>query len=257
MPVLRRRRSRRVDAAASIALTGIVPLAAAALALACVALVTPASASAAPPAPGSARAPIKWVDASGRVHYTDRQPSPQAMGQGTSAQSIPARAPMPAIGDPTLPWALRSAALRYPVTLYTAAECEPCQLAREHLAQRGVPYTEKRVEDAADLKAFRALGFDKALFPSASVGPEKLTGFESVGWDRALDATGYPRSSMLPAHREPRRVAPMREAADRPSAAAAETAPAAAGAETARNHADADRLLAPASFRTGPNPIRF
>jgi len=247
MPALRRRRSRRVDAAASIAL--------AALACAGLALLVPAPAFA---APGATHAPLKWVDANGRVHYTDRQPSPQAMGRGASPQSISAHPPAPSIGDPTLPWALRSAAARYPVTLYTAAECEPCQLAREHLAQRGVPYTEKRVEDAADLKAFRALGFEKALFPSVSVGPEKLTGFESIGWDRALDATGYPRSSMLPARRDPRSVAPMREAVDRTSAPPAEAAaPAPSPEAAAGQRIDVDSLLSPASFRTGPNPIRF
>lgn len=250
MPALRRRRSRRVDAAA--------PLALAALACAGFALLAPAPAFAAPPGSSATHAPLKWVDSNGRVHYTDRQPSPQAMGRGASAQTISARPQAPAVGDPTLPWALRSAAARYPVTLYTAAECEPCQFAREHLAQRGVPYTEKQVEDAADLKAFHALGFEKALFPSVSVGPEKLTGYESVGWDRALDATGYPRSSMLPARRDPRSVAPMREAADRTGAPPAEAAAPAPSAEAAAGHRiDVDSLLSPASFRTGPNPIRF
>lgn len=248
MPALRRRRSRRADAAA--------PLALAALACAGFALLAPAFA--APPGSSATHAPLKWVDANGRVHYTDRQPSPQAMGRGASPQTISARPSAPSVGDPTLPWALRSAAARYPVTLYTTAECEPCGSAREHLAQRGVPYTEKRVEDAADLRAFHALGFEKALFPSVSVGPEKLAGYESVGWDRALDATGYPRSSMLPARRDPRSVAPMREAAERTSAPPTEAAAPAQGPEAAAGHRiDADSLLSPASFQTGPNPIRF
>lgn len=263
MSALRRRRSCRIDAAPSPALPGRAALALGALAFASAALLTPALASAAPSAAANAaRAPVKWIDSTGRVHYSDRQPSPEALGRGARAQTVAAQPATPAIGDPTLPWALRSAAARYPVTLYTsAAQCEPCTLAREHLAQRGIPYTEKRVQDAADLKAFQALGFEKALFPSVSIGPEKLTGFESDGWDRALDATGYPRSSMLPARRDPRTVAPMRADARRVTVDAAEAEATNSGADAAQaadaNQADVDSLLSPASFRTGPNPIRF
>lgn len=261
MPALRNRRSRRIEAAASIALHDAVRFALGALAFVSFALLSQASALAASPASPAAnatRAPVKWVDATGRVHYTDRQPTPEAMGRSASAQTIAARPPAPTIGDPTLPWALRSAATRYPVTLYTTRECEPCKLAREHLAHRGVPYTEKRVADADDLKAFQALGFDKPLFPSLSIGPEKLTGFESIGWDRALDATGYPKTSMLPARRDPRTVAPMREEPRRTAGAADADAEGAAGSgATGANPAEVDSLLSPASFRTGPNPIRF
>ncbi|MCD6674467.1 MAG: glutaredoxin family protein [Burkholderiaceae bacterium] len=266
MSVLRSRRSRIAEAAAA-ALAPITPadrpaFALGALAFAAAALLVQAVAFAAPPAPpapSASRLPLKWVDASGRVHYSDRQPSPDALGRGTSPQAIAARPAEPSIGDPTLPWALRSAAARYPVTLYTSAECEPCGLAREHLAQRGVPYTEKRVNDAADLKAFHALGFEKAFFPSVSIGPEKLSGFESVGWDRALDATGYPRSSMLPPRRDPRTVAPMRTETRPATAEATPDAPAAASSAASADATprDVDSLLSPASFRTGPNPIRF
>lgn len=206
-------------------------------------------------------APIKWIDASGRVHYSDRPPLPDATGRQVVTPTPVATAPRtPSIGDPALPWALRSAAARYPVTLYTTLECEPCGLARTHLGQRGVPYTEKRVETAGDLRAFQELGFPSALFPSVSIGPEKITGYESIGWDRALDATGYPKSSMLPAHREARRVEPMRaEAATRAAPPASGEANAVAD-ERASNEANADEtggLLSPASFKTGPNPIRF
>jgi hypothetical protein len=267
MSVLRSRRSRCIAEAAEAAEAALAPIAPAdrrafalgALAFAAAALLAQAVAFAAPPAPSASRLPLKWVDASGRVHYSDRQPSPDALGRGASPQTIAARPAEPSIGDPTLPWALRSAVARYPVTLYTSAECEPCGLAREHLAQRGVPYTEKRVNDAADLKTFHALGFEKAFFPSISIGSEKLSGFESIGWDRALDATGYPRSSMLPPRRDPRTVAPMR-AETRP--ATAEATPDAQAAASGAASADAaprdvDSLLSPASFRTGPNPIRF
>lgn len=211
---------------------------------------------AAPTSAGTPQAPIKWVDAKGRVHYGDRQPLPD--DGVVRAQSVSARPPAPTIGDPTLPWALRSAAARYPVILYTSVQCEPCDAARAHLAQRGVPYVEKRVTDAEDVQVFQALGFEKSLFPSVSIGPEKLVGYESNGWDRALDATGYPKTSMLPPRRDPRTIVPLRPTqpragpvtdADRPVDDRDASGPAAA--------TEVESLLSPSSFRTGPNPIRF
>ncbi len=261
MPVLRNRRSTSTRPAAVEHLR-VAPGAAVIAAVFSATLLSVAAVQAAQPTPS--HAPIKWVDASGRVHYSDRQPMPDARGQVVRTQSISARPQAPSIGDPSLPWALRSAAARYPVTLYTAGECDPCDLARQHLAQRGVPYTEKRVDDAAGMQAFHALGFEKPLFPSLSIGPEKLVGFEPTGWDRALDATGYPKSSMLPAKRDPRTVAPLRSQPAQPAAGAGTASPntddaaaAAAGNAPAADSGGVESLLSPASFRTGPNPIRF
>lgn len=210
-----------------------------------------------------AHAQFKWTDSSGRVNYSDRPPAPEQRS-ALAAAGKPANAAAP-VGDPALPWALRSAMTRYPVVLYTTAECDPCELARVHFAQRGVPFVEKRVETAADLLAFKALGFANSLFPSASIGPEKLTGYEEIGWNRTLDATGYPKSSMLPANYAARRVAPMRpdsaraDGANAGSAAAPATSPQddASPEAPARTDQNADGLLSTSSFRTGPNPIRF
>lgn len=259
MPALRNRRSTSNRPTAVARLRG-TPAAAVVAAIFSSTLMAAAAAQAAQPTPS--HTPIKWVDANGRVHYSDRQPMPDARGHVVHTQSISARPPAPSIGDPTLPWALRSAAARYPVTLYTAGECDPCELARRHLAQRGVPYTEKRIDDAVGMQAFHALGFEKPLFPSVSIGPEKFVGFEPTGWDRALDATGYPKSSMLPAKRDPRTVAPMRgEVAPATGAGTPANPTEAATADerddTAADSGGVESLLSPASFRTGPNPIRF
>lgn len=205
-------------------------------------------------ASSDAHAQYKWVDSKGRVNYSDRPPATEprtalaAVGQSAGAAS--------ATGAAALPWALRSATTRYPVVLYTTSECDPCELARIHLAQRGVPYVEKRVESAADLLAFKSLGFANSMFPSASIGPEKLTGYEETGWNRTLDATGYPKSSMLPATYTARTIAPMRPESARAAAGEADARANAPDAH-AKAEPDADGPLAPSSLRTGPNPIRF
>lgn len=54
-----------------------------------------------------------------------------------------------------LPFELRQAAQRFPVTLYAGAQCAPCDSARSMLVARGVPFTERTVASNEDLDALR------------------------------------------------------------------------------------------------------
>ena len=80
-------------------------------------------------------AQYKIVDADGSITYTDR-PSPTAGAKITPLRrnSLPIEAPGAA-----LPLVLRQAASRYPVMLYSAADCTACDSGRLLLQQRGVP----------------------------------------------------------------------------------------------------------------------
>jgi len=121
----------------------------------------------------AAYAQYKWIDADGRVNYGDRPPpsdSRRVMRGPAGVHSSEA----PAAGDHRLPYALRSATSRYPVVLYTAPDCAPCDLGRNHLAQRGVPYTEKLVQTAADVRAFNALQLGSTQFPVFTVGTDRV-----------------------------------------------------------------------------------
>lgn len=139
-----------------------------------------------------AAAQYKWVGAGGQVHYSD-QPPPA----GVSGVLLDTRATSPR-DEPQAPVALRNAATKHPVVLYTTADCAPCQQARSHLAKRGIPFAERTVKSAGDADAFRRAGFGDNSFPSVSVGRERSVGYESADWDRLLDAAGYPKTSMLP-----------------------------------------------------------
>ncbi len=156
----------------------------------------------------AAHAQYKWIDANGRVNYGDRPPPSDSrqtmrMPQGTPSSGAPAA------GDQPLPYALRSATTRYPVVIYTAADCAPCDLGRDHLTQRGVPFTEKLVQTAADVRAFNTLHPGTGQFPVLAVGTDRMTGFEAAQWNRMLDAAAYPRSSMLPPTYVARTLEPM------------------------------------------------
>lgn len=160
-----------------------------AIALAAFALSTPAYAQ------------FKWVAADGSVTYGDRPP-PGARPLGQPGGGTPSASASPAASRAgsaaSLPYELRTAAQRHPVVLYLATDCPPCEQAREHLSRRGIPHEAREVRTARDAEAFRALGFSTLSFPAARIGSERLTGFEPSGWDRSLDAAGYPKESKLP-----------------------------------------------------------
>jgi len=199
----------------------------------------------------AAHAQYKWVGADGRINYGDRPPpadSRRLVRAPAGAHSSEA----PATGDHRLPYALRSATSRYPVVLYTAPDCDPCELGREHLAQRGVPFTEKRVQNAADVRAFNALQFGTPQFPVLTVGADRMVGFEAIMWNRMLDAAAYPRSSMLPPNYVARTLEPMSPAGERPKAGA-DTVP----TQSAQAAGDVGGLPIPAAQQRIENPIRF
>lgn len=155
------------------------------------------------------------VGPDGKVTYTDRA--------APASASAPAA---PASDAGALPFALRQAVQRYPVTLYTGDKCNPCNSARELLQKRGVPFAEKTVTTPDDAQAFAKLGVDNSL-PLISVGAQRITGFQAAELNRYLDAAGYPAESQLPrTHRNPapQALAPAAPAAQ-PSAAAAPAAP--------------------------------
>ena len=143
---------------------------------------------------GSAHAQYKWIGTDGTVGYGDRPPPPGArvlagsQGAGTPAGS----------SVPVLPYELRTVTQRFPVTLYTTPRCEPCDLGREHLKTRGIPFAERLIVTEADVAALQKLGSSGKTLPALSVGSVRTEGFQSGTWTRLLDAAGFPKSSLLP-----------------------------------------------------------
>ncbi|PZP62925.1 MAG: glutaredoxin family protein [Azospira oryzae] len=127
----------------------------------------------------------RWVDEKGRVHYTDVPPP-------ASAKEKEAKKMGGGAGSTALPFAVRQAASRYPVTLY-AGDCgEPCDLARQLLEERGIPYTEKDGRLPAEQAELKKLAGALEV-PVLKVGSQVIKGFEASQWHLTLDAAGYPR----------------------------------------------------------------
>lgn len=189
-------------------------------------------------------AQYKVVASDGSVTYTDRPPV------STSSRVTPLRAGSTPVvelsSNPALPLELRQVSARYPVTLYTATDCIPCDAARQLLQQRGVPYGERRIMFEEDAVALERLVSWRTV-PSVTIGAQALRGFAAAEWTAYIDAAGYPRESRLPRGWTAAVATPLTERAAAP--APAEPAVAAEAPATA-----------PAPSSDNPNPptsIRF
>jgi glutaredoxin len=135
---------------------------------------------------------FRIVGPDGKVTFTDRPPP--------DAKATPA--PVVTLGGggsstATLPAELRTAASRFPVTLYSGADCAPCITARAFLLSRGVPFTERTVTTQDDVQALQRLA-GEARLPFATIGGQHVRGFSDAEWGQYLDAAGYPKVSQLP-----------------------------------------------------------
>jgi glutaredoxin len=183
----------------------------------------------------------KVVGPDGKVTYTDRAPvDTTSKVTALGRDAVPAAAPVDA--DASLPIELRQVMARYPVTLYTAPDCAPCDAARQLLQQRGVPFAEKRVLNEADAVAFEAAVGGRTI-PGATIGTQALRGLSPTDWGAYLDAAGYPRESKLPRNWQPPAPTPV-----------VARAPVAAPAPQSRASAPAPRVDVPPPPASG---LRF
>ncbi len=155
----------------------------------------------------SANAQYKWIDADGNIGYGDHVPTTAAKilkgPRGFKSEKDHGGAPEAKAKqqpEQELPPRLARIVDRFPVTLYTTTACAPCDMARQHLKRRGVPYAERTVSTGRDIQAFSELGFNPDTgIPVLVVGEDKRTGYHAAQWNQLLGSSGYPKKSALPA----------------------------------------------------------
>lgn len=200
--------------------------------------------------PAAAQGVYRIVGPDGRVTFSDQPPPAAAAAPAKPVAGVPTASASGA----SLPFELRQVTARYPVTLYTSAECAPCNSGRNLLNSRGVPYVERTVNTAQDSDALKRLSGDTSL-PFMTIGSQQLKGFSDTEWTQFLDAAGYPKQSALPSGY--RRAAPAPLVAVK----AAEPAPT-SPAQATTGQAKRSQAAAPAPIPVAPpvdNPagIRF
>jgi glutaredoxin len=136
----------------------------------------------------------RWTDpATGRTIYSDFPPTGKVKDLARIGAAGANNVEVNEFGQ-EVSFAARQAAQKYPVVLYTGAECPPCTQARELLSKRGVPFTEKTVQTPAEINELKALIGDETI-PSLKVGSQKIRGFEPFTYNNVLDLAGYPKAS--------------------------------------------------------------
>ena len=154
----------------------------------------------------------KWKDAKGVTHYSDTPP-PTRQQKKVQVKSFKAGG-----GSVDVPYTLAQAMRAAPVTIYTTVGCNACDLARNALAARGIPYTEKTVTSAEDTEQLKAAGGGNQL-PFILVGRTRLTGFEAEALTAALDAAAYPKERVVSPNFRLANVGPAAQPPSAPPAA--------------------------------------
>jgi glutaredoxin len=127
----------------------------------------------------------KWVDADGKVHYSDEPPPDGArMVEETNVPVRPSKNAGPDVA--------RIAAAN-PVTLYVISDCQTCDLARQYLKRRGVPFTETNVENNPEAQAAMKERVGALAVPTIIVGEKVMKGYVESLLGGELDAAGYPK----------------------------------------------------------------
>jgi glutaredoxin len=143
----------------------------------------------------SAQSLYKWVDAQGKVSYSD-QPPPPSMQVKDLSNTVNTLGAGQAQNE-TLDFNTQQRVNQTPVVLYTSKGCAPCDQGRALLRGKNVPYTEKTVDTNADLKALEAQ-FKSQTLPVLALGQQSVNGFGASQWSEALATAGYSDATTLP-----------------------------------------------------------
>ena len=129
----------------------------------------------------------RYVDADGRVVYSDKPPPADA--RNAQAKRIGRNS----IETSELSFATQQAQERFPVTLYTFSCGVVCDTAQGLLNKRGVPHTVVDVSqgDGADRLKRLTNGLEA---PALQVGDQVATGFNETRWQSMLSEAGYPKT---------------------------------------------------------------
>ena len=145
----------------------------------------------------------RWVDAQGRVHYTQDPPPPSA--KGVERKNLRSSG---AADTGELPYATQVAAKNFPVKLYSQPDCgAPCDQARATLAKRGVPFAEISVVSQKEIDEMKRVSGREEL-PLVVVGSLFQTGFQEGRLNSLLDTAGYPPAGTTKPVEVPRRTEP-------------------------------------------------
>ena len=136
----------------------------------------------------NAQAVYRWVDADGRVQYSDTPPPPGTKGvqeKNVSGSSIQ---------NNELSLVAQDAQKKNPVTIYVSECGESCDAAKAYLGKRGIPHTVVDPTRTIELNKKFKEETGGTVVPVIKIGEKRLSGWSESAWSSALDAAGYPKT---------------------------------------------------------------
>ncbi|HSC23902.1 MAG TPA: glutaredoxin family protein [Casimicrobiaceae bacterium] len=162
-------------------------------------------------ADAAAQTLYRYVDANGRVVYSDQPPPPSVKDAQTR------QLPENVIETDPRPLQARQAADHFPVTLYTF-DCDVCREAQALLVKRGIPFQTVIVTEEAGAAKLKAVT-GKQSAPVLTIGDKEIMqGYNEQRWQAMLDEAGYPRSMPTLPHVPARVGAAAQKVASEPAA---------------------------------------
>lgn len=130
----------------------------------------------------------RWVDADGRVQYSD-QPPP-AGTKNVQEKNVGGNS----IQNNDLSLVAQDAQKKNPVTVYTSECGEACDAAKAYLNKRGIPHTVVDPTRSLELNKKFKEETGGVVVPVLKVGDKRLAGWSESSWASSLDAAGYPKT---------------------------------------------------------------
>ncbi|MGR8920395.1 MAG: glutaredoxin family protein [Gammaproteobacteria bacterium] len=132
--------------------------------------------------PAAAVTVVECVDAEGNSSFRDTCPP------GTTKKG---EKQLRGLGG-TKEMSIAQVAASNPVTVYVVPECDACDLVRNSLSSREIPFKEVDVQDNAELQQELKSIAGGLTVPAIVVGDDVLTGYSRDAIDGALAKAGYP-----------------------------------------------------------------
>lgn len=132
----------------------------------------------------------KWVDADGNISYQDKAP-PEDNGKVERKELGKEKSAKPE--------GLEELAERVPVVLYAVPKCAPCDMARNYLKTRGVPFTDKDASTDAAVQAELRKRTGALSVPTIVVGEKVIPEYSQAWLESELNQAGYPQKAAAPA----------------------------------------------------------
>lgn len=132
---------------------------------------------------GAGAAVYRWVDADGRIYYSDSPP------KQSSAKSV--KLPSNNVAPVTpVPKAKPAVTSGEKVRLYTTTWCGYCKRARAHLASRNIPFEDIDIETTdRGQREYREMGGNGV--PVIFVGSRRMDGYDQGELEGMLRAGGW------------------------------------------------------------------